>query len=60
MAVAANDFQTAQQIFSEIGEDWEPGVWWNKANFEKTKESVLKHARLSTKQPASLASNSPE
>jgi hypothetical protein len=57
MAVAANDFQTAQQMFSEIGEDWEPGVWWNKANFEKTKESVLKRGRLSINQ---LAVNSPE
>jgi hypothetical protein len=60
MAFSANDFATARQMFTEIGEDWEPAVWWNKTNFGKTKELVAKRAGLPLNQPNSFAGNSPE
>jgi hypothetical protein len=60
MAVAANDLPVAQQIFTEIGENWDPDIWRNKANFEQTKATVWKRAGLQMNQPTSLAGNSPE
>jgi hypothetical protein len=60
MAVTVNDLPTAQQMLTEIGEDWDPGIWRDKANFEQTKESVWKRAGLLMNQPTSLAGNSPE
>jgi hypothetical protein len=60
MAVTANDLPAAQQMFTEIGENWDPGIWRDKANFERTKESVGKRGGLQMNQPTSLAGNSPE
>jgi hypothetical protein len=58
MAFAIDDLATAQQMFTEIGEDWEPLVWWNKANFDTTKESVAKRIALRSNQATSVAGNS--
>lgn len=60
MAVTVNDLPVAQQMFSEIGEAWDPGIWRDKANFDRTKESVGKLAGLPMNQPTSLAGNSLE
>jgi hypothetical protein len=59
MAFAANDFGTAQKMFKEIGNDWEPAVWWTKAIFDKTRALAAKGARLPMKESTSLTENSP-
>jgi len=58
MAFAANDLATAQRMFTEIGEDWEPAVWETRANFETTKESVAKRTARRPSQATSLVGNS--
>jgi hypothetical protein len=59
MAITADDVPTAQRMFAEIGENWEPQVWWNKANFETARKSLAKRAAPPTNQPTSASGVSP-